>query len=183
MTRGVLSMEERHMNTMFSGAHIHLLINHVPILGALFALVLIIASFMSASDVLRRTAFAVLICTAVASAVADLTGEPAEDAVRGLPGVRREAIHAHEEMAEASYIGAVVLGALALGGLVRWRHAPIPRGATLVAFAGTVALSGAMAYTGLLGGRIRHTEVRPGATAGDAALVEPSRGGKAQEAD
>jgi hypothetical protein len=163
------------MYDFFSGAHMHLLVNHVPILGALFALSLLTASFFWSPAVLRRTALVVLIATAAAAAVADLTGEPAEDAVRGLPGVRREAIHAHEEMAEASYIGAVALGVLSLGALVRWRRDPVPRGATLVALAGTVALSGAMAYTGLLGGRIRHTEVRPGATSADAALVEPPR--------
>jgi hypothetical protein len=32
-----------------------------------------------------------------------------------------------------------------------------------------------MAYTGLLGGRVRHTEVRPGATPADAAAIEPPR--------
>ena len=163
------------MEGFFSGVHLHLFVNHAPILGAMFALALLVASFLWAPDVLRRTAFVVLIGTAAAAAVADLTGEPAEDAVRGLPGVRREAIHAHEEMAEASYIGAVALGLLALGGLVRWRRTPVPRGAALVALAGTVALSGAMAYTGLLGGRIRHTEVRPGATPADASVVEPPR--------
>lgn len=171
------------MYGFFSGVHMHLLVNHVPILGALFALSLLAASFVWSPDVLRRTALVVLIATAAAAAVADLTGEPAEDAVKGLPGVRREAIHAHEEMAEASYIGAVALGALALGGLVRWRRAPVPRSATLVALAGTVALSGAMAYTGLLGGRIRHTEVRPGATSADATLVEPPRDRPPQEVD
>jgi hypothetical protein len=30
-----------------------------------------------------------------------------------------------------------------------------------------------MAYTGLLGGQIRHTEVRPGATPADATVIEP----------
>ena len=168
------------MDGFVSGAHLHLLVNHAPILGALFALALLVASFVWAPDVLRRTAFVVLIGTALASAVADLTGEPAEDAVRGLPGVRREVIHAHEEMAEASYIGAVALGVLALGGLLRWRRTPVPWGATLVTLAGTVALSGAMAYTGLLGGRIRHTEVRPGATPADASAIEPPRARRAQ---
>jgi hypothetical protein len=176
-------MEERDMDGFFSGAHIHLLVNHVPILGALFALALLAASFIWAPDVLRRTALVVLIGTGVASAVADLTGEPAEDAVRGLPGVLREAIHAHEEFAEAAYIGAIALGVLALIAVVRWRRSSVPRSATLVALVGSVALAGAMAYTGLLGGRIRHTEVRPGATPTAAALVEPSRGRAQQETE
>ena len=77
--------------TMISGVHLHLLVNHAPLFGALFALALLAASFIWAPDVLRRTALVVLVGTAVASFVADQTGEPAEDAIRGFPGVKRDA--------------------------------------------------------------------------------------------
>ena len=49
------------MDTLVSGAHLHLLVNHVPILGALFALALLLASYRYAGDVLRRSAFVVLV--------------------------------------------------------------------------------------------------------------------------
>ena len=55
--------------------HIHLLVNHAPVFGSLFALALLIASYFWAPDVLRRTAFVVLIGTALAALVAYLTGE------------------------------------------------------------------------------------------------------------
>lgn len=158
-----------------SGAHLHLLVNHAPLFGALFALALILASYVWAPDVLRRAALVVLIGTALAAVTADLSGDPAEDAVRGLPGVRRELIHDHEEFADKSYIAASILGVLALAALVRWRRVPVPRGATLVALVGSAVVSGMMAYTALLGGRIRHTEVRPGATPADATVIEPPR--------
>jgi hypothetical protein len=70
---------------MFSGVHLHLLVNHAPLFGALFALALLAASFLWAPEVLRRTALVVLVFTAFAGAAADLTGEPAEDAIRGFP--------------------------------------------------------------------------------------------------
>ena len=160
---------------MFSGVHLHLLVNHAPLFGALFALALLAASFLWAPEVLRRTALVVLVFTAFAGAAADLTGEPAEDAIRGFPGVKRDVIHEHEEMAEKSYIAAIVVGVLALGALVRWRHAPIPRGGALGSLVGAAVVSGMMAYTALLGGRVRHTEVRPGATDADATTIEPRR--------
>jgi uncharacterized membrane protein len=160
---------------MFSGAHLHLLVNHAPIFGALFAFVLLVASFFAAPDVLRRTAFVVLIATAIAGVVANKSGDAAEDAIRGMPGVKREVIHAHEEMGDKAYLLAGVLGVLALAGLVRWRRRPVPAGATLVAVLATAFVGGAMIYTGLLGGRIRHTEVRPGATKADALTIEPPR--------
>jgi hypothetical protein len=161
--------------TMFSGVHLHLLVNHAPLFGALFALALLAASFLWAPDVLRRSALVVLVFTAFAAAASDLTGEPAEDAIRGFPGVRREVIHDHEEMGEKSYIASIILGVLAVGALLRWRRAPLPQGAAVGAFVGAAVVSGMMAYTSLLGGRVRHTEVRPGATDADAITIEPRR--------
>ena len=158
-----------------SGVHLHLLVNHAPILGAFFALALLVASFLFAPDVLRRTALAVLVGVGLAGAMANYSGEPAEDAIRGFPGVRREVIHEHEEMGELSFYAAAAIGVLALGALIRWRRAPVPRVAALGALAGAAVVSGMMAYTGLLGGQVRHTEVRPGATPADAITVEPRR--------
>jgi len=160
---------------MFTGAHLHLLVNHSPIFGSLFALVLLIASYFTSADTFRRTAFVVLIATAIGGAAADLSGDAAEEAIKGFPGVRRDVIHAHEEMADKAYILANILGVLALGALVRWRRRPIPASAALVAVLATWFVGGAFIYTGLLGGQIRHTEVRPGATAADAIAIEPPR--------
>ena len=160
---------------MFSGAHLHLLANHAPIFGSLFALAAVLVSFfwVSASDVLRRVALLFLIFAGLAAMVANLSGDAAEDAIRGFPGVRREVIHEHEEMGDKSYLAAGVVGLLAIGALVRWRRTPIPRGAAYGALVGAAVVSGMMVYTGLLGGRVRHTEVRPGATPADAVFIEP----------
>jgi hypothetical protein len=160
---------------MFSGAHLHLMVNHAPLFGAIFALVLLLASFIWAPDVLRRTALAVLIFTALAAVVADLSGDPAEDAIRGFPGVQRAIIHEHEEFADKAYIAASVVGVLALIGLVRYRRAPVTRGVAYTALAAAAVVCGMMAWTALLGGRVRHTEVRPGATEADALQIEPRR--------
>jgi len=160
---------------MFSGAHLHLLSNHVPIFGCVFALGLLIVSFLTSADTFRRTAFVILVLTAVAGVVANRSGEPAEDAIRGFPGVRREVIHAHEEMAKRAYLLAGALGILALGGLVCWRKKSVPSSAAAVAVLATAFVTGAMIYTALLGGRVRHTEVRPGALESDALIIEPPR--------
>ncbi|HET9634458.1 MAG TPA: hypothetical protein VFP26_00890 [Gemmatimonadaceae bacterium] len=160
---------------MLSGAHLHLLVNHAPVFGTLFAFALLIASYFYAADVLRRTALVVLILSAIAGAVADLSGDAAEDAIRGFPGVKRELIHAHEAMGDKAYILGIILGVLALIVLVRWRRTPVPRSVTLASILATAFVSGAFIYTALLGGQIRHTEVRPGATAIDATTIEPRR--------
>ena len=156
-----------------SGVHLHLLVNHAPIFGSLFALALLVASFVWAPEVLRRTALVVLVGTAIAGAVANLSGEPAEDAIRGFPGVQRAVIHEHEELGEKAYIVSIVVGVLALGALIWKRRAPIEGPVTFGALIGSAVVAGMMAYTGLLGGQIRHTEVRPGATPADATVIEP----------
>ncbi|MFL5482010.1 MAG: hypothetical protein ACJ8AK_07445 [Gemmatimonadaceae bacterium] len=160
---------------MFTGAHFHLLVNHSPIFGSLFALALFVASYFTARDVLRRTALVVLIATAIAGAAANLSGDAAEHALRGIPGVRHDDIEAHQAMGDKAYILGGVLGALALIALIRWRSQPVPTSVTHAALLATAFVAGAMIYTGLLGGRIRHTEVRPGATPADALIVEPPR--------
>jgi len=163
------------MSEFFSGVHLHLLVNHASLFGTLFALVLLLASFLFAPDALRRTALVALIFSAFGGAAADLTGEPAEDAIRGFPGVRREVIHAHEDMGERAYILSVALGVIAIGALVKWRRAPVPRGVTVGLVFATAFVFGAFAYTSVLGGRVRHTEVRPGAVPADAITIEPRR--------
>lgn len=160
---------------MFSGAHLHLLANHAPIFGALFALATLLVSFfwVSASDVLRRVALLFLVFTGLAAAAANLSGDAAEDAIRGFPGVRRAVIHEHEDMGDKAYLAAGIVGVLSIGALARWRRTSIPRGAAYGALLGAAVVSGLMVYTGLLGGRVRHTEVRPAATPSDATFIEP----------
>ena len=161
------------MEGLFSGAHAHLLVNHAPVMGALFALALLAASWLLSPDVLRRTAFVVLVGATLAASASDLTGESAESAVDGLPGVSRQVVHAHKDMAGKAYTIAIGVSVLAIGALVRWRRAPIPTGVATAMLLAAAFLSGAMGYTALLGGRVRHTEVRPGAVAADAMVAEP----------
>lgn len=158
-----------------TGTHLHLLVNHLPIIGAFFALTLLAASMMYGRDVLQRTALVVLIFVGISATAAKFTGDPAEDGVRGKPGVTRAAIHEHEEMADKAFLVAAALGLFSVGALIRFRSSPLPRAAVMTALAGTAVVCGLMAYTGLLGGQIRHTEVRPGATEADAILIEPPR--------
>ncbi|CAN5307509.1 hypothetical protein BH09GEM1_BH09GEM1_18380 [soil metagenome] len=166
------------MEGLFSGAHPHLLVNHAPVMGSIFALALLVASWFFAPDLLRRTALVVLVVTALTAAASNLTGDPAENAVEGLPGVSRQVVRAHKDMAEKAYIISIAVGVLAIGALVRWRRAPLPTGVAVVTLVAAAFLSGAMGYTALLGGRVRHTEVRPGAVAADAMVVEPPRRGR-----
>lgn len=66
-------------------------------------------------------------------------------------------------------------GVLALGGAIYWAERPAPGSALIVMTLATAVATGAMMYTGLLGGRVRYTEVRLGAVEADAITIEPPR--------
>lgn len=104
-----------------------------------------------------------IVAGAVSTLPTYLTGSGAAHAVRGLPGVTRELIDAHSNIAVVAAIIVGVLGAFALWVLWRYRRPGVlPRYTVMIALVGALAGSALMAYTGLLGGQIRHTEVRPG---------------------
>ena len=103
---------------------------------------------------LTKVAWGTLAVAALFSVPTYLTGDPAEDAVRGLPGVSRAVIAPHEQMATLSFIAILVLGVAALAGLLLFaRRDQVPvwfLGSTLVL---SVVVSGMMAWTAYLGAR------------------------------
>lgn len=143
-------------------AHLHLMLNHFPIIGSLLALPLLgIAAWRPLERSALIGAVVVLGISAIGAAGADFTGEPAEELVEELPGVSEHWIHEHEERAEVAVVLSVVNGLAALA-LLGWAY---KKGRTpALGVAGLLALtagtSGDMAWTGLAGGQIHHPELR-----------------------
>ena len=147
-----------------NGAHLHLLINHIPVLGTVFGLALLAFGAWKGSDELRKAALGTFVIAALAAAATYLTGEPAEDVVKGLPGISRPLISRHEDAAGIALGGIIVLGVLALGGLIWFRWGRQMKTWFSVLLLGTAMIvTGLMAWTANLGGQIRHTEIRPDA--------------------
>jgi hypothetical protein len=152
--------QEYNMN----GAHLHLLINHIPVLGTFFGLVLLALAAWRRSDELRKAALGTFVIAALAAVATYLTGEPAEDVVKGLSGVAGGLIERHEEAAGMALGGDIALGVVALGGLIWFRGSrPIKNWFSALSLAGAILVTGLMAWTANLGGQIRHTEIRSGA--------------------
>lgn len=148
---------------MFTVVHLHLLLNHLPIIVTALALALLAVAVWRDDDTLTRTGLVFLVGAALSALPAYLTGDGAEDAVEKLPGVTEALIDQHSDIALVASIVVGALGVVALWGLWRYRRpVRVPRGFLLLMIIGSFAGSGLMAYTGLLGGEIRHTEVRPG---------------------
>jgi len=142
-------------------AHLHIMLNHIPIFGALFAALLIAWGLLRKSEDVLRLGLALAFVVGIATWGVKLTGEPAEEVIENMAGVSRRMIHAHEEAAEwATYIiaaaGVVALLALLL---VRRRHRAA-RGLSVLALVVSVFGFAAASRAALLGGEIRHPEAR-----------------------
>ena len=156
-----------------STTHLHLILNHIPVLGTAFGLGLLVFALWRKSNELKKTALGVFVISALLAVPVYLTGEPAEDVVKLLPGVSKPIIEQHEEVAGVAFTGVMVLGVVALAGLLLFRRGKVvPAWFTSIMLAASLIVSGLMAWTANLGGQVRHTEIRPGSNSPDASGVQ-----------
>lgn len=141
-------------------AHMHLVVNHLPIVIPLIGLLVMIGGLITKSDIVKRTAFCLFILGAITALPANATGEGAEEIVEKL-GISHDIIHEHEEMAETFALVMYGLGFLALIGLwANWKKKGFAGVMTLVVTAFSVVTLYFAQKTGTSGGEIRHTEIR-----------------------
>ncbi len=143
-------------------AHVHLLINHVPVIGVAFTIVLLLIGMARSSEELKKVSLVFFAALAVFTVLVFMTGSPAAKEVRNLPEVSAAIIHRHSNAALISTIALGILGFLSLGALFLsrgGRAVPARVGWALVFLA--LVVQGLMAWTANLGGQIRHTEIRP----------------------
>ena len=145
--------------------HLHLLLNHLPIFGAVFGVLLLALGLFRGSGELTRVSFGFLALLGVASVIVFLTGEPAEDAIEKLPDFSKALTEEHEEAALVATIVTGTIGALALAALVAYRRRPVPRWVTALGLVAALGSTAVMGYAANLGGQIRHTEIRAGSPA------------------
>ena len=142
-------------------AHLHLLINHIPVLGTVFGTLLLVFGMVKKNEAIKRVSLGIFVIIAVATVPVYFTGEPAEEIVEHLPGVEEPIIEEHEEAALISFIAVGILGVAAIGVLWRYRHADtIPKRFVIAGLILSIVVFGLMAWTADLGGKIRHSEIR-----------------------
>jgi uncharacterized membrane protein len=146
-------------------AHIHLMLNHVPVLGAIFGLLVMGYGLARRSQEVIRTGLWTLVVVGVASGVVYLTGEPAEELVEGLSGFSHSILERHEAAALWATAGAALVGVVALAGLVLYRSKQISRRYAAGVLLLTLGLTGLMGWTANLGGQVMHAEIRSEAAA------------------
>ncbi|MBF9221064.1 hypothetical protein [Hymenobacter ruricola] len=144
-------------------AHLHLLVNHLPIVGSLFAAVLLGAGLLRREASVVGAGLVAVLAAGLLCLPAQLTGEGAAAVAQQLPRVSRALIQAHAAAAELGFWTLEGAAALALFGLLLRKNAS-PRAALMAwaALAVAVASFGLLARAGYLGGLIGHVEIREG---------------------
>ena len=144
------------MNT----THIHLLLNHVSILAALFSVFIYITGTIRKNNSIKNTALIGFVLAAITAIPVFLTGEPAEESVEHLPGVLESVIDSHEDAAEIALWLIEITGVFALAGLFSQKIKFVTTATfSLLMVVLSLVSSVSISYAGYLGGKIRHSEL------------------------
>lgn len=87
-----------------SGAHFHLILNHVPIVGLAIATIILAYGHFRREQSVISLALGLIVFLSLATIPVYLSGEPAEETIENLAGVSEELIDAHEEFAEVAFV-------------------------------------------------------------------------------
>lgn len=143
-------------------AHLHLVLNHFPILGTLFACILLFIGALKNNRTIQKVGLMTMFIVTIITIPAFLTGEAAEHATEHIAGSSHEMLEEHEELGEFAFLNILVIGAVA--GLLfffvhRNKHQDFRR---LVwgMFGLTAYVFVLMAVVGNHGGKIRRPELR-----------------------
>lgn len=142
-------------------AHFHLIVNHLPIVGLLIGLLVLVTGFILKKSEIKVTALGIFIFSALASVAAFYSGEGAEEIVEKVPGISETLINQHEESAELFFTAILILGVFSLITLIlEIKKSKFSNYGFVLVFLVTL-VSGVLAKNvGTSGGEIRHTEIR-----------------------
>jgi uncharacterized membrane protein len=147
--------------TAINVAHLHLLLNHVPTVGSVVALGLLLLALVRQNEHLKHAGLEVLFAIAVLTLVAYMSGVAAHQKLRDQPGVSDNAIRVHQDAALAGFTVLEFAGFAAWIALwqTRRRGRAAPGLVPVVTLLMVVSLA-LMARAATLGGEIRHPEIR-----------------------
>lgn len=148
-----------------SPVHLHLALNHVPILAIPLSLAILLYGILRGLEEVKKVALIILVACGLLVWPVYLTGEPSEEAVEDLPQVSHSLTESHEDAALFALIATELAAATALIGLLLARRKPLSFAVLAAVLALAAVASLTLVWTGYLGGQIRHVEIRADAPA------------------
>jgi uncharacterized membrane protein len=156
------------VSTSQAWSHAHIILNHVPTAGIVFAIALFIAALVAGNDLLKRAGLALFVICAIAGVPTYVAGTAAMWALTQPPipdiEISKAAINAHRDMALWTLVGLAFTGGAAWFELwrARYRGRFSQMSLNLVLLFAFITL-GIMTETGHRGGLINHAEIRTAA--------------------
>jgi hypothetical protein len=143
--------------------HIHLLMNHVPTVGTVAALGLLLLSLIRRNEHLLRAALEVLFVVALLTLPVYLSGVAAGSEIQELDGVAAGAISTHETAALLAFLWMQITGFFAWLALWQGRRLErLPRASVGAVVALALLTTALMGRAATIGGEIRHPEILAG---------------------
>jgi uncharacterized membrane protein len=158
-----------------SPAHLHLFLNHVPVMGMVMGIGLLAYAVLQRDDRLARVCLGMFAVLAAFALATFLSGELAEGAAEGLAGVPQSRVERHEAAARLATLALGFLGVLSLAVLLRFRTRALPRQAAVLLLAAAVVPAVMIVRTASLGRMIRESEIRA-----EVVAAPPARAGEGE---
>lgn len=140
-------------------AHWHLVANHLPIIGGIFASLILIYGIVFKNESIVNLSYKFFVLTAVFSIIASQTGESAEGYLKSINAVEENYLETHVQAADLANYAAIGLGVISLLALLIAKirnYKAMP----LIILALSLLVAGLMGRAGNLGGNIMHKEIR-----------------------
>ena len=158
-------------------AHVHLLLNHFPTVGMVVGLGVFLTAIAAKSDDMKRTSLGIFFFISLLSIPAFVTGTSAKLALDKVPEVSKAMIDTHETAAFEGLWFMELTGAVAWLGLWQYRRlSRVPQGTVAAVLLTALVTFGLMSRAALIGGEIRHPEVRM-----EPSVATPSATGTSEE--
>ena len=148
---------------MWNVAHLHIAINHIPVILIPAALVILAVGVWRRSEAVFRTGILVAWAGVAFGLATYFTGDAAADLVMAVEKAQEKTLDpiVGEHDASAGWaLGSAVL--VTVAGVWAWRRKGLGREVTVPLLVLTALSSAILGRTALLGGRIRHPEARAG---------------------
>ncbi len=145
--------------------HLHLALNHLPVVGVLFIFLLLVLGICRGSEELKRLALQLGVALFIVAMIVKFSGEQSAEKLFAEPdAATKPLISAHEDSADQAVTGAFLLGVVSAIGLWKSRRTRVLSGwvttaATVFCFV-TILL---LARSANSGGQIAHPEIRASA--------------------
>ena len=143
--------------------HVHMILNHVPTVGFVFAIAFFVVALLTDNDLMKRASLVLFVICSVVGVPTYVSGTASMWALTQpvIPEISKAVINAHRDMALLTLFGLAFTGAAAWIELWRYRYlGRFSRSSLALVMLFAVVTLAIMAETGHRGGQINHPEIR-----------------------